>query len=552
MIGFFRRKSLGRDRFIDFNKSYFKKKLNSDSNSEVLIEFNAFHPFHTMGSIIANRVAKRFSSKIVAFFNYALVVSPLQESFFNQIRWLLGNKFNLKTFRIYRSFGIYKFIKPDYKIKHKNKIEQLSEKIIKNIKKKEDIISIHVNKVLIGDLLYDSYIKYYKTYTVQFETEKFHKYLRDFLYLFFYWQDYLKKNKVKCVIGVHSVYSYGLLLRLAIYNKIRVILVNNGQIFSLNKKRMFAHCEYLDFKKKFQSLGKNYKITALKIAKESLENRFKGNTGSKINDLVFSSSSFKKKTTNNNFKIFSKNKKIRVLIAAHEVHDAPNPMGKNFFSDFYEWMIFVMETAKNTNYDWYLKNHPLQKDMKLFNNQQLTVRVTDSLLKKYPNIKNIDSEISHKQIIAEGIDFVLTVRGTIAVEYAYKGIPVLMATKNNFTKPYNFNFYFKDKNDYKKTLLNLHNLDFSIKSKNEVLEYYFMRYIYSHPNYFFNFFSKFREKVKNFDHYWTDNFYLFYTNEIKNNLEEIENNFDYFFKTKDYIMEKKHNIKAFEKIFSKV
>ena len=89
MNGFFRRKSLGRDRFIDFNKSYFKKKLNSDSNSEVLIEFNAFHPFHTMGSIIANRVAKRFSSKIVAFFNYALVVSPLQESFFNQIRWLL-------------------------------------------------------------------------------------------------------------------------------------------------------------------------------------------------------------------------------------------------------------------------------------------------------------------------------------------------------------------------------------------------------------------------------------------------------------------------------
>jgi hypothetical protein len=549
MINFFLRRNIGRNKFINFNRSHFNKNLNFSSKSQILIEFNAFHPFHTMGSIIANIIAKKFSSKIVAFFNYALVVSPLNETLFNNFKWILGNKLNLKTFKLYRSFGISSFVKPRTKKEYKDLVIKWLDKILIKIKNKGDITNIYINNVLVGDLLNDSYIKYFKTYTVEHEKKKFQNYLKDFLYLFFYWDDYLRKNDVKCIIGVHSTYAYGLLLRLAIYKKIRVILVNNGQIFSLDQKRPYAHQEYLDFRSKFKSLKKNYRLRALQIARESLKNRFKGKIGSKINDIVFNSSAFKRNSINKYDRVLYKSKKIKILIAAHEVWDAPNPMGKNFFSDFYKWMVFVMDVSKKTNYDWYLKNHPMQPQMKLFRGQQLTMSVTDELLKKYPHIRKIDSETSHNQIIREGIDIVLTVRGTIMLEYAYKNIPVLIATKSNFTKPYNFNLHFKSIKNYKKALLNLDKLNFRVKNKNEIEEYFFMRYIYSNPDYFFNFFSQYRKKVKTFDQYWTDDFYLFYLKKINSNLKKIIKNFEYFFETGDYIMGEQHNEQVFKKIF---
>ena len=45
----------------------------------------------------------------------------------------------------------------------------------------------------------------------------------------------------------------------------------------------------------------------------------------------------------------------------------------------------------------------------------------------------INSNTSHHKIISEGVDFVLTVYGSVAIEYAYFGIPVINATKNQST-----------------------------------------------------------------------------------------------------------------------
>lgn len=542
---------IGKKNFIKFNKIHFNKKKKFNLKNELLIEFNAFQPFHVLGSLIANYISTYYSLKIVAFFNYSLVVSPLKRSFFDKLRWVFGSLLNLRTFEIYRSFGVSNFLRPVIIKKYNKKVEAASKVFFDNIKNKNDITSVKINNILIGDLINDSYIKYFKTYTVPFGTKKFHDYLNDFLYLFFYWLNYLNKNRVKCVIAAHTVYSYGLLPRIAIAKKIKVIAIINGQIFRLDKKRKFAHCEYLDFKKQFRLFSNGQKKKALKLARLSLNNRLDGKLGKKIHDIVFSKSSFTNKNKKKSL-ILKKNNKIKVLIAAHEVHDAPNPMGKNFFSDFYKWMVFLMNISKNTNYDWYLKNHPFQKKMKLFNNQKLTVSVTNMLLKKYTNIHHINSEVSHHQIIKEGIDFVLTVRGTIALEYAYKKIPVLIATKRNFTKPYNFNYYFENKDSYKKTLLNLKKFKHSIINKKEIEEYYFMRYIFSNPDYFFMYYSEYRHDNNNYDQYFTDKFYSFYLEKYNQDnlmLDKMKKNFFNFLKSNDYIMNNKHNQETLKKIY---
>ena len=525
--------------FINFNRKIFKRK--EYQKNIILTEFNAFQPFHVSTSIASNYLAKKYSARIIAFYNYALVVSPLRKNLFNKVKWYLGIFFGLKKFGIYKSFGVSEFISPIMQYKN---IDSIVRAIYNSIHNKNDIIKIKLYGIIIGDLLNDSYIKYFKTYTVDYKSKKFYNYLRDFIYLFFYWKDYIDKNreKIKCIIGCHAVYAYGLPLRIAIFNGIRVICIINGQVFNLTKKRPFANSEYLDFKKKFKLIAPKEKKLGLLKAKKSLIDRFKGRTGLKINDLFFPKSSFNPKYKSKK-KVLNSNKNIKVLIAAHEVHDAATPLGPNFFSDFYEWMLFLMKISKLTNYDWYLKNHPTQEKLKLIQNQQITMNITSLLLKKFPNIRSIDPNIPHNQLIREGIDFVLTVRGTVAIEYAYAGIPVLIATKSNFTRPYTFNKHFKNKDDYKKQLLNLDKFKMIIK-KTEVLQHFFMRFIYTRYSDFMPFFEEFNKINKNFDKYFTDDFYEFYINRITktnfNLLNVITRRFENFYNSNDYILGRDH------------
>ena len=61
-------------------------------------------------------------------------------------------------------------------------------------------------------------------------------------------------------------------------------------------------------------------------------------------DMGYSSkSSFSK---NKNKAKVLKNKKIKVLIATHCFLDAPNAIGKLLFSDFYEWLEFLVSSQK--------------------------------------------------------------------------------------------------------------------------------------------------------------------------------------------------------------
>ena len=71
---------------------------------------------------------------------------------------------------------------------------------------------------------------------------------------------------------------------------------------------------------------------------------------------------------------------------------------------------------------------------------------------KNSKIKILPRNISHNDIISSGVDLALTVNGTIAHEYALKGINVINASPNNPHASYNFNYHAKNLQDYFKLL----------------------------------------------------------------------------------------------------
>ena len=63
-------------------------------------------------SYFSNIFFKKYNSKIVAAYNYFLVVNDFKNSFFMKLKWSIGKLFQLNFFGIYSSFGTSDFILP--------------------------------------------------------------------------------------------------------------------------------------------------------------------------------------------------------------------------------------------------------------------------------------------------------------------------------------------------------------------------------------------------------------------------------------------------------
>ena len=81
-------------------------------------------------------------------------------------------------------------------------------------------------------LIYDGYLRKYNASTIDIKSEKFKNYLIETISLFYYWFDYFNNNQVKAIIVSHTVYEFGIILRVAIAKEVKAYSVGSFFIFS--------------------------------------------------------------------------------------------------------------------------------------------------------------------------------------------------------------------------------------------------------------------------------------------------------------------------------
>jgi hypothetical protein len=532
-------------KFILHNKKYLNKK-NDTTNGSVLVEFNSFTSNHVILSNLANVYSKKFNLEIVSFFNYSLTSSPAFFSIKRNIKWYLGIFFSLRFFKIYKSFNVRKFVKPQINKSIKNETKVIFNKIIQNLKTNEDILKIKIRDIHVGDLILDGYMYYKKVPRVDVSNKDFQNYLNDFISIFLFWKKYLENNNVKALIGVHATYAYGIIHRIAISKDIDVILNIGGKVHRLSKKNKYQNSEFKSFKEIYKNFSTDDKIKAIEISKYFLDNRFLGQTSTEINEYRITTSPFSL-PYNNKKSVLNKNEKLKVIIFPHELNDCSNGQGINFFPDYVSWLEKIVEISKSTNFDWYAKNHPQFKG-KFEKYQPYSHKLAESIFAKNPNIKILPSETSHHQIIGEGIDFGLTVNGDVAYEYAYFGVPILTATNNCNTSCYDFNIHSNNKEEYLNKIKNLDMLKKKKIDRNSVLECYFMMDIYNGElSLLENYFDYLKKNKSNlfYDTYFSNKIY----NELLENWSDLkqknlEITIKEFIESKDYILSCKHSKKS--------
>ena len=447
---------------IEFNKKLFLEN-EVTNNRIILTEFSTNKSIQAGFALFLKSLQKKTGCRIFSYNNDLNLISK-KKNYYSSI-----NKVFNHNYKIYTSFKVEKFIDVYFDEKIYIKSKKKSSRLIKKITSKRKLLELKLDGIWIGDLLYDTFLKQKSKSTVNLHSEEFKDFFLDFIYLTYFWIEFFKKNKVYSVVTSHTVYTSAIPLRIALKKKLNAYQVNFHNIYRLNNNKLFAYDIFNQYSKLFNGFKKNFKIKALKIAKDQCLKRFDGIKGV---DMHYSTKSAYKKEYSKN--ILNQNTKKKILIAAHCFLDNPHPYGiRAIFDDFYEWIDYLGKLSEKTDYDWYIKTHP---DFKI-----TTQDIIKNFVKKYPKIKLIPPNTSHHNLISNGIDCVLTVHGTIAWEYAFFKIPVISASQSNPHIDFNFSYHAKNKKDLSNALANLKNLKLNF-SKENIYKFYFMNNIYRQSN----------------------------------------------------------------------
>jgi len=128
------------------------------------------------------------------------------------------------------------------------------------------------------------------------------------------------------------------------------------------------------------------------------------------------------------------------VIFAHIFWDSTFFWGKDLFGDFESWFVAAVRAAcSNTSVNWLIKIHPanVTKDSRegitAEHSEVKVIRETVGELPPHVKIVPADTEIATHALFSV-MDFCLTVRGTVGIEAACYGVPVVTAGTGRYDR----------------------------------------------------------------------------------------------------------------------
>ncbi|CAN2170822.1 hypothetical protein MCERE155_00043 [Candidatus Nanopelagicaceae bacterium] len=394
----------------------------------------------------------------------------------------------------------------------------------------EELEEFSIDGVRIGDLVYDTFLRRTSRPTVEIDSKEFQTIFSECVSYFLNLQDLFRRKEISAVCISHCVYHFAIPARLALSFGIPVFQVTSESIYRLNRDKTHAYTEFTHYRETFSHLSETERTKARNLAKVRLDQRFSGQVAV---DMPYSTkSAFSDEGVTKEFK-FPDDGKKRILIATHDFFDSPHSYGDNLYPDFYIWLERLGELSNETDYNWYLKTHrdSVADDKPIF----------AELIRKFPKFNEIDANISHHKIIQAGIDLVLTVFGTVGMEYPALGIPVINASRNNPHVNYDFSVTPKNITEYESLIRNLSSYSFQI-NKSEIYEFYYMAHLFNPKSWIYYDYDLFLEDIGGYEKSVSNQVFTEFLRNSPNRrpLFEINSALDKFLVSGDFRLARQH------------
>jgi hypothetical protein len=332
-------------------------------------------------------------------------------------------------------------------------------RIWRNIESKEALVELTVSGVKLGDLIYDTYVRFRPAKTVNLKS----------LYLWVViWQalrelrtatDYMFSVKPQMLLTNYSCYiQHGIAARVAVSAGVRVITFGNYQ--SLYKQLSaldMAHTQNPDdyrsgFARLDNAQGK------LAEAESALAARMAG----KI-DLA---TAYMRRSAYAGGAELPPGISGSPVLFLHDFFDSPHCYQWMIFPDFWEWATFTLSLARRAGIKLFVKPHP--------NQLESSESIVAKLRKDYPEAVWLSTDTSNAQLAAAGAACAITVYGTVAHEMAYLGIPSISAGHNPHIA-FEFAHTARSREEYARLIEDYRSLrDSPEKMRRESLEFYCM------------------------------------------------------------------------------
>jgi len=279
-------------------------------------------------------------------------------------------------------------------------------------------------------------------------------------------RDVIAQREVVAVVTNDIAYSPGLPLKTAIAADVAAFIAHHRKLHRLDVARPAERMDFLDYRGHFVELSEAERLRALGLAEQFLSGRFVGGTGFTASGAAVWECDFDPATNR------SASRSVRtVLVACHSFWDAQHSGGSFLFPDFSSWLEHLVELARRSEHRWRIKLHPDQRDVSIGVEPAVRALVAD-----VPNVELIPNGVPNSRLIAEGVDLVTTVYGTVAMEFPWFGVPAVTAKPASVHSPYSYALQAQTVEELDRILLDPSCWEYPI-DREEIHEYVFMNYL---------------------------------------------------------------------------
>lgn len=341
---------------------------------------------------------------------------------------------------------------PENCFKKKIKYLFVAFKYFYKMKNVNDLINFKINDIDLGRAVYDHYIRNSKTPTLNYLNYKLLFFLTEAFYIKSFSEEIFKENKYKyAIISERQFIPSNIIFQVALKKKVQVISRISGP-----KKIGVTITEGL--KNKNKSETRVGKVLFNKLVKSKKKNLYSKRGLNLINNLMNKEINNNQSTNKNIFlkKIGLDPSKNTCFVFSHNLLDG-NLFGKTniIYNDYLTWLRETLNFLNNLNNknNWIIKEHP--SDYGFSKMTTNTYKEFKKIIHK-DNIKFFPKSMGNS-IIKEVADCVITLGGTVGMEYPCYGIPSINSS-GIFYSGYGFTNDFNNKREYFEYLKNINNV----------------------------------------------------------------------------------------------
>jgi len=399
---------------------------------------------------------------------YECIVGLIISKIYNKKPVGLINQYDFQTEIFMKSFGINKF----YYIPEGNFFSRIkyffkSVNMISKIKKTDELTKLTYEKVDIGKIVYNHFIRYNGIGSIDNITPKFYVFLSKALLVHDFAKAFFETKKFKEVVQSESQFipptlifqnalnnNCNIFSRIGTSNKISVRIYNTSNEFYKNRYRFS--------KKLFNLVYEKFKNKVIENADEIIKKRFLGTFGYSpdhdIEENMQHKFNYEKKI--NLIDNYTKNELCKkydwdvnmpiVVIFSIDLTDGIYTNSWRLFKDNLTWIKETLNIIKEINHiNWLVKSHPNDVKNKVITSTEKEVL---KLSKNFKNINLFPIDFGNNSL-PEIISTAVTADGSVGYEYPSMGIPSITCSESLYSNR-GFNHEASSIEEYKNLLKN--------------------------------------------------------------------------------------------------